>query len=47
MLFRLLKKKFGQISEEVKQKIEKADSNTLLKWSENVLTASNIDTVFH
>ena len=47
MLFRLLKKKFGQITAEVKQKIEKADSDTLLKWSENVLTASNIDAVFH
>lgn len=30
MLFRLMARKFGQVSEEVKQKIEAADSNTLL-----------------
>ena len=34
MLFRLLERKFGQVSEEVKQKIEAADSDTLLEWGE-------------
>ena len=47
MLFRLLERKFGQVSEEVKQKIEAADSGTLLEWGEKILSASTIDDVFH
>ena len=47
MLFRLMERKFGQISEEVKQKIEAADSDTLLEWGEKILSASTIEDVFH
>ena len=47
MLFRLLERKFGQVNEEAKQKIEAADSDTLLEWGEKILSASTIDDVFH
>lgn len=46
MLFRMLEKKFGQIDDEIKQKIEAADSETLLEWGENLLNAPTIDAVF-
>ena len=47
MLFRLMERKFGHVSEEVKQKIEAADSDALLEWGEKILSASTIDAVFH
>ncbi|HJW87622.1 MAG TPA: DUF4351 domain-containing protein [Candidatus Brocadiaceae bacterium] len=47
MLFRLLERKFGQVSKKVKRKIEAADSDTLLEWGEKILSASTIDDVFH
>ena len=47
MLLRQMERKFGQVSEEVKQKIEEADSDTLLEWGEKIISASTIDDVFH
>jgi hypothetical protein len=47
MLLRQMERKFGQVSEEVKQKIEEADSGTLLEWGEKIISASTIDDVFH
>ena len=47
MLFRLLERKFGQVSKKVKRKIEAADSDTLLEWGEKILSASTIEYVFH
>ncbi len=47
MLFRLLERKFGKVSAKVKQKIEAADSDTLLEWGDKILNASTIDDVFH
>ena len=47
ILRRLVKKKFGHVSQEAEERIEKADSDTLLVWSENVLSAETIDEVFH
>ena len=47
MLFRLMERKFGQVSKEVKQKIEAADSDTLLEWGGKILNASTIEDVFH
>ena len=47
MLFRLMERKFGKVSEEVKQKIEAADSDTLLEWGEKILSASTLEGVFH
>jgi predicted RNase H-like HicB family nuclease len=39
MLLRLLERKFGEVLEAVRQRIEVADAETLLEWSERVLTA--------
>ena len=46
-LRRLMKKKFGEVPKDAEERIEKADSDTLLVWSENVLSAETIDEVFH
>jgi len=46
MLFRLIERKFGKVSEEVKQKIEAADIDVLLEWGEKILNASTIDDIF-
>ena len=46
-LRRLMKKKFGEVPKDAEERIEKADSDTLLVWSENVLSAKTIDEVFH
>jgi hypothetical protein len=41
----LLEHKFGPISDEARQRIERADPDTLLRWSVNVLTEDSIDEV--
>ena len=46
MLVRQMERKFGQVSKEVKQKIEAADSDTLLEWGEKILSASTAEDVF-
>ncbi|WP_089725605.1 hypothetical protein [Candidatus Thiosymbion oneisti] len=43
ILLRLLQLKFGVVSKAVRRKIEHADPQTLLVWSERVLTASGIE----
>ena len=45
MLLRLLQLKFGDVPEAVRQKIERADAQTLLAWSERVLTAASLEQV--
>jgi hypothetical protein len=45
VLVRQLEHKFGPISDEARQRIERADPDTLLRWSVNVLTEDNIDEV--
>jgi hypothetical protein len=35
--------KFGAIPEDVRRRVERADADTLLIWSERVLTANSID----
>ena len=47
ILLRQMKKKFGDLPKDAEERIEKADSDTLLEWSENVLSAETIDEVFH
>jgi hypothetical protein len=39
--------KFGELSETVLQQIEQADEQTLLQWSERVLSAERLDDVWH
>jgi flagellar biosynthesis/type III secretory pathway protein FliH len=43
MLLRLITAKFGSPTEAVRARVEGADSETLLLWSERILTASTID----
>ena len=47
VLVRLLKTKFGELSEERRHQIESADTQTLLEWSERVLTAKSLEEVLH
>ena len=46
-LIRLVKNKFGSVPKHAEERIEKADSNTLLEWLDNVMKAETIDEVFH
>ena len=47
VLVRQLTKRFGDLSEEVVRKIESADADTLLQWSERILSAHSLDEVLH
>jgi predicted transposase YdaD len=47
ILLRQIELKFGAISEQDRRRIESADAETLLKWSERVLTAESLDQLFH
>ena len=46
-LTRQLERRFGPVPEAARRRIEAADEETLLGWSERVLTATRIDDVFH
>jgi len=39
--------KFGALPDDVRQRIEQASEQTLLEWSERVLTAGRLDEVLH
>ena len=45
ILTRQLTMRFGALTEVIRQRIDAADADTLLKWSERVLTAQNLDDV--
>jgi len=45
MLLRLIALKFGPPDAQVRRRIESADADTLLIWSERVLTAQTPDEV--
>lgn len=47
VLMRLIERKFGQPPERIRQRILEADSETLLNWSERILTADTLDAVLH
>jgi len=47
MLLRQMKTKFGNLADVTEARIELADAEQLLKWSENILTAKTVDDVFH
>jgi len=47
ILVRQLKIKFGELPEERRLQIESADTQTLLEWSERVLTAKSLEEVLH
>lgn len=46
VLLRLLTSKFGRLPDEVVDRLERADVDQLLTWSDRVLTASTLDEVF-
>jgi len=46
VLLRQVTKKFGGVSGDVKQKIEHADEEQLLRWSELILSAKSIAEIF-
>ena len=47
VLIRLMERKFGSLTTDQRQRIEAADADTLLAWSERILTASSADEVFN
>ena len=47
VLLRQLERKFGPVSANLRQRIQEADAETLLDWSERILTADTPDAVFH
>ena len=46
ILLKQLELKFGKLSAEERKRVQSADSETLLKWGERILTADAIDDVF-
>jgi hypothetical protein len=47
VLLRLLTSRFGELPADMVRKIETADADTLLNWSERVLTAKTLGEVLH
>ena len=47
ILLRLLELKFGALPTERRSKIESADAETLLTWSERMLSAESLEQIFH
>ncbi|WP_295390422.1 transposase [uncultured Thiodictyon sp.] len=47
MLLLLLRHKFGDLADSTRQRVETADPDTLLTWSERILTADSIDEILH
>jgi hypothetical protein len=47
MLLRQIARKFGPPTETVRERIELADSETLLEWSDRILIAQTLDEVLH
>ena len=45
ILTALLRLRFGNLADPVSERIESADADTLLRWSERVLTARTLDEV--
>lgn len=48
LLLHQLERKYGPAAVSgYRERVQQADSETILKWSEHVLTAETIDEVFH
>jgi hypothetical protein len=47
ILLRLIELKFGPADESVRRQVREADADTLLRWSERVLTAERLDELLH
>ncbi len=46
LLLRLLTLRFGELPDEVAERVRHADAETLLRWGERFVTAPTLDTVF-
>jgi hypothetical protein len=46
LLMRLINKKFGSLPMTLQKKVERADTNNLLKWADNILVANCIEDIF-
>jgi hypothetical protein len=47
VVLRLLERKFGALPAPVRRRVEQADAQTLLEWSERILTAGSVEEVLH
>ncbi|MCF8016939.1 MAG: Rpn family recombination-promoting nuclease/putative transposase [Chromatiaceae bacterium] len=47
LLLRLMERKFGPSDVQLRQQIQEADAETLLEWSDRILTAETPEAVFH
>jgi len=47
LLLHLMERKFGPADARLRQQIQEADAETLLEWSERILTAETPEAVFH
>ena len=47
VLLRLIERRFGPLSDDVRRRVTRADPNTLLHWSERILDASSLEEVLH
>jgi hypothetical protein len=47
LLLRRIERKFGVPSAALRERINTADPETLLHWSERILTADSVDAVLH
>jgi len=47
LLLRQIERKFGAPSAAMRERISNADPETLLNWSERILTADSVDAVLH
>jgi len=46
MLLRLLEKRFGTVTESIRARVQAADAETLLSWSERLFSCNTIDAIF-
>jgi hypothetical protein len=47
ILLRLMERKFGPTDARLRQQIQEADAETLLEWSDRILTADSPEAAFH
>ncbi len=46
LLLRMLKRKFGGVSAEIRRKLQDADADQLLSWGDRFVTADSLEAIF-